>query len=141
MHDSKLQGGSPEHPFVGAREYIPFEGSQAAQANQSRLPAEGNDRTTRKATQLFMGVVKYFPDALECVARVSWVGNQVHNPGEPLHWAKEKSTDHLNSACRHISDYAKGEQIDAESNQYVLAHAAWRVLAQLQLDIEAGRTQ
>ena len=32
--------------------------------------------------------------ALAEVARVSKAGNDQHNPGQPLHWARDKSADH-----------------------------------------------
>jgi hypothetical protein len=42
----------------------------------------------RKATPIATGVLDYFPLALAEVARVSRIGNDQHNPGQPLHWAK-----------------------------------------------------
>ena|ERR1035437_9987531 len=84
----------------------------------------------RKAMPVASGVLAYFPDALAAVARVSKKGNDKHNPGEPLHWAREKSTDHLDCAARHLlTPYVR----DLDSFEYELAHAAWRLLAQLQL--------
>jgi hypothetical protein len=64
------------------------------------------------------------------------VGNEQHNPGEPLHWAREKSTDQMNTAFRHQLDYATGVKKDTDG-QWHLAKAIWRLSAQLQLDIEA----
>lgn len=94
----------------------------------------------RKATPIYSGVVSYFPDVWPAVARVSWVGNQQHNPGEPLHWAREKSTDQMDAAMRHQFDYASGETRDTDG-EYHLAKAIWRLSAQLQLDIEHERNQ
>ena len=51
--------------------------------------------TERKAVPIATGFVDYFPDAIAAVAHLSWVGNQQHNPGEPLHWAKDKSTERI----------------------------------------------
>ena len=50
---------------------------------------------------------KYFPLAFLEEVRVAVIGNEQHNPGQPLHWAREKSTDQLNAALRHQFDYAK----------------------------------
>lgn len=94
----------------------------------------------RKALPIFMGVLMYFPDALLEVARVSQLGNDQHNPGEPLHWAREKSTDQMNTALRHMMDHALGNVKDDGGKTYHLAKAAWRNLAELQLTIEKERT-
>ena len=93
------------------------------------------DKQARKETPIFSGVISYFPHSLAAVARVSWAGNEQHNPGEPLHWARGKSDDHLDAAVRHITDYALGVKIDTDGENH-LAKAAWRILAKLQLDEE-----
>lgn len=84
----------------------------------------------RKAEPIHSGVMLYFPDALAAVARVSKAGNDKHNPGQPLHWARGKSIDQMDAAARHMLTL---EKIDAESNETEAAHNAWRALAQLQL--------
>jgi len=93
----------------------------------------------RKNTPLFTGMRAYFPDALEAVARVSFVGNEQHNPGEELHWAREKSTQEYDSADRHLNDRAKGKEFDTDGQRH-MAKAAWRCLAALQKEIENERT-
>ena len=90
----------------------------------------------RKAAPLFSGVLAYFPDALIAVAQCSKIGNDQHNPGEPLHWAKEKSTDETDALARHLTDRARGEVFDADGVRH-LAKVAWRALAALQREIEA----
>lgn len=94
------------------------------------------DNAARKALPLWTGVVQYFPDALLAVAAVSKAGNDQHNPGEPLHWAREKSTDQMNTAARHMLDHSTGTVRDTDGTWH-LAKAAWRLLAELQLAIEA----
>ena len=89
----------------------------------------------RKSTPIYSGVVKYFPRALAAVARVSKSGNDQHNPGQPLHWAKEKSTDHEDCIMRHLTDHASGEPHD-DDGQLHLAKVAWRALAALQTYLE-----
>ena len=84
----------------------------------------------RKAAPLHGGVLRYFPDALLAVSRVSKAGNDKHNPGEPLHWARGKSMDQLECVGRHL---LQPEAVDPETGETHLAHAAWRVLAELQL--------
>lgn len=96
----------------------------------------GTDYDGRKAVPIFDGAVMYFPKALAAVAHVSVLGNQQHNPGEPLHWARGKSNDQRNTALRHMIDHAAGERYDTDGARH-LAKAAWRILAALELDIEA----
>lgn len=97
----------------------------------STLPTADADR---KKLPIFDGVLKYFPNALLAVAEVSRVGNDQHNPGEPLHWAKDKSTDHFNTNIRHQIDHATGNRYDIDKTRH-LAKAAWRILAALETDI------
>lgn len=91
------------------------------------------DAQERKRIPMYSGLLKYFPDALAAVASVSWEGNEQHNPGQPLHWARDKSSDHLDCVIRHLTDNIH------TGNTKELAQAAWRILAQLQLDIENDR--
>lgn len=95
------------------------------------------DKQERKQTPIFSGVVAYFPLSLAAMARVSWTGNEQHNPGEPLHWSRSKSDDHLDAAQRHMLEYAMGNKLDSDGEAH-LAKAMWRIGAQLQLD-EEGR--
>lgn len=92
----------------------------------------------RKAHPVFTGVLMYFPDAIAAVSHVSKLGNDQHNPGQPLHWAREKSTDQTDTATRHLMDHGVGNIKDTDGC-YHLAKAAWRVLAELQLTIEKER--
>jgi hypothetical protein len=91
------------------------------------------DAAARKRVPLYSGVDVYFPDALVEVAKVSFEGNEQHNPGQPLHWAKEKSTDHEDCIRRHTLDalHCSG----AERIKHMAARA-WRALAALQTELE-----
>lgn len=89
----------------------------------------------RKAVPLCTSVLDYFPDALIEVAKVSVEGNKQHNPGEPLHWAKEKSTDHADCIMRHLVDRGR---FDSDGTRHS-AKLAWRALALLQIEIEQER--
>lgn len=86
----------------------------------------------RKDQPVFDGCIAYFPDALNLVAEVSRVGNEQHNPGQPMHWAYGKSMDHKSSCVRHLED--SGE-LDTD-NLLHDAKAAWRALANLQTILE-----
>lgn len=87
----------------------------------------------RKALPIASGVLDYFPDALLAVAEVSRVGNEQHNPGQPLHWAKEKSTDEADALLRHLID--RGTR-DTDGMRHS-AKVAWRALALLQRELDA----
>lgn len=95
------------------------------------------DARERKGLPVTTGVLDYFPDALLEVARCSFVGNQQHNPGQPLHWAKEKSTDEADALVRHLLERGK---LDTDGVRHS-AKVAWRALAMLQREIEASRTR
>lgn len=95
---------------------------------------DGKDSATRKTYPIGAGVLDYFPDALLEVARVSYEGNKKHNPGQPLHWARGKSTDHADALMRH---YLTRGQVDAENGVLHSAELAWRALALLQEECEA----
>jgi hypothetical protein len=86
----------------------------------------------RKKTPICTGVLDYFPDALAEVARVSMAGNKQHQTGDTLVWDRTKSTDHADSAVRHIMDRGR---IDSDGRRHS-AKAAWRLLALLQEEIE-----
>jgi hypothetical protein len=93
------------------------------------------DSDARKAAPIATGVLDYFPDALADVARLSKIGNDKHNPGEPLHWARGKSNDQADCILRHMIDRGT---IDTDGVLHD-AKVAWRALAQLQLAIELIR--
>lgn len=92
-----------------------------------------NDAKERKALPMARGLLDYFPDALAAVADVSRVGNEQHNPGQPIHWAKHLSTDHADCLMRHLVD--RGLR-DGDGLRHS-AKVAWRALALLQMELEA----
>lgn len=111
------------------------EGQVVSQSNVG-LPT---DDKARKELQLWTFLMEYFPDAWLAVVGVSIAGNKQHNPGQPLHWARCKSKDQMNTAFRHMWDYGRGVKRDTDG-QYHLAKAIWRLSAELQLLIEKERS-
>lgn len=93
----------------------------------------------RKTYPLYSGLLKYFPDALAEVAHLSKVGNDQHNPGQPLHWDRAKSQDQLDALTRHLKDHAI-YPFDKDGERH-LTKVAWRALAELQLVLEAERAE
>jgi len=116
-------------PTPGAN-YITRE-EKRAEIRQS-MP-EGSE--ARKGVPLCTGVLDYFPAALAAVAKLSKFGNDKHNPGEPLHWARGKSMDHADSIMRHLADR---NVIDPETKMSHTVEVAWRALALLQEELEAA---
>lgn len=107
----------------------------------SGLPTGNGER---KSLPLFDFFTKYFPLALVEITKVAVVGNAQHNPGEPLHWDRDKSMDQLNTAQRHMMDHGMGAVYDETDDGRVpdmrvmhLAKAAWRLMAEIQLACEA----
>jgi hypothetical protein len=95
------------------------------------------DAKARKAIPVFSGFVTYFPDAMVAVAQLSQIANEQHNPGERLHWAKEKSTDEGDALMRHQIDHAKGNLYDTDGVLHA-TKVAWRANAQLQRLLDSG---
>ena len=96
-------------------------------------PTVPTEATVRKGLPVYSGVLMYFPDAILAIAELSRIGNDQHNPGQPLHWAKEKSKDHHDCILRHILDAGN---LDSDGVRHS-AKVAWRALAALQIEIEA----
>jgi Domain of unknown function (DUF5664) len=98
----------------------------------AHLPA---DPKMRKNIPMARGLLDYFPDALAAVAELSRIGNDQHNPGQPMHWSKDKSADHADCIVRHLIDRGT---IDTDRVRHA-TKVAWRALALLQTELEEGR--
>ena len=83
------------------------------------------------------GLLDYFPLALAAVAELSRVANEQHNPGEPMHWSREKSADHADCIIRHLIDRGR---IDSDGCRHSVK-VAWRALALAQLELERAAVE
>jgi len=90
------------------------------------------DKEKRKQLPIYSGVLKYFPDALAEVSKVSRAGNEQHHPDKPLHWDRSKSSDELDALTRHLLEAGK---LDTDGLRHS-AKIAWRALSNLQKEIE-----
>lgn len=115
-----------------------------------RIP---QDDAARKAAPMYRGLLGYFPAALFEVATHSHESNQKHNPGQEVHWARGKSTDHEDTIVRHLVDAGPRRSLELaasmiggepptgssalDARRYHLRCIAWRALAMLQEDCEA----
>tara|TARA_X000000950_G_scaffold232204_1_gene281065 strand:- start:43 stop:321 length:279 start_codon:yes stop_codon:yes gene_type:complete len=86
------------------------------------------DAQARKNIPIYRGFIKYFPDAIIEVTKLSCKGNQQHHPNADLHWDKSKSTDELDALMRHMLE---GDW----------AAVAWRAMANLQRECDAKQSQ
>lgn len=111
-------------------DYPPSLGQKPTASSQINL-------SSRKDSPLFSGVLQYFPKALLEVSRHSKRGNDKHNPGQPLHWAKDKSSDHADCVARHLVDIGPNwDALDLETGSLHTTALAWRALALLQTVLE-----
>lgn len=81
------------------------------------------DSAERKTYPVYTGFMRYFPRAIAAVAHHSYINNEKHNPGEPLHWSKENSSDHMDCTGRHM--------LEEDS-----VSIAWRAMANLEIELE-----
>jgi hypothetical protein len=88
-----------------------------------------NSSSRRKEHPVMEGFLKYFPAAVRLVSEVSRLGNDKHNPGEPLHHARDKSGDHLDCAARHLLD---ADSVDGDLGIIEAVNAIWRLCAYVQ---------
>jgi len=88
------------------------------------------DSEERKKYPLYSGLFHYFPRTCALIARVSWDGSKQHHPDKPMHWDKNKSTDHIDCAFRHAME---GEEAN---DPYLMAQAAWRLMARTETMLE-----
>lgn len=98
------------------------------------LPSLAGNAQQRKAAPMFEGLLAYFPNALAAVAHVSKIGNDQHNPGQPMHWAFEKSTDEADCVLRHLAERGT---LDTDGTRHS-AKVAWRALALLERELLAA---
>lgn len=96
----------------------------------------------RKTFPVATGVLDYFPDAIAEVSQISYWGNQKHNPGQVLHWARSKSMDHADCMARHLIERGNIETVIIDGKPVQMRHSAalaWRALANLQIEIETEK--
>lgn len=82
------------------------------------------------------GLLAYFPRALEEVAYTSQWGAQKYQVGYgDRTYLTVDENRYLDAALRHIMAHLSGELLDPESDLDHLSHAAWSVLAALEISM------
>jgi hypothetical protein len=101
-----------------------------------RLLTLPTDSQERKNYPMLSGVLRYFPAALAGIAKISKLGNDKHNPGQPMHHARGKSMDHGDCILRHLTDtedllaaMERGDVVTQEQALMEASQLAWRALA------------
>jgi hypothetical protein len=120
--------GIPIVPFTPER----CRGLGGAPIRASILPDAAAER---KKYPVASGVLDYFPDAIAAIANLSYVGNEQHNPGKPLHWDRTKSKDEADTMMRH---FLQRGTLDKDGVRHSVK-MAWRALAVLQKEIEGEK--
>lgn len=96
----------------------------------------------RKEIMIAAGLFAYFPDALALIARHSVRSNAKHNPGQPVHWAREKSKDHEECIGRHSLAVAVDPSSLDDGQPHIVCRG-WRALAAIQVwaerQLKAGK--
>lgn len=93
-----------------------------------------DDPQARKAIPIATCVLGYWPRAIVALAQLSYVGSQQHNPGEPPHWDRAKSTDEPDAAMRHFLERGN---IDTDGQRHSVK-ALWRMMALVEKELEAA---
>lgn len=110
----------------------PSPGMPSIGGGPTRATTLPTDAEGRKTFPVASGVLDYFPDAIAAISHLSWKGNEQHNPGQPLHWARGKSTDEADTLMRH---FLQRGTFDSDGIRHSVK-VAWRALALLQKEIE-----
>jgi len=97
------------------------------EVNAEEVKSEAKER---KDTPVYSGVLKYFPNSIKYISKVSKVGNDQHHPDKPLHWDMTKSKDEEDALVRHLIDHSVNP-IDTDGMLH-LGKVAWRALAALE---------
>lgn len=126
----KFEKESIDHPVCGPCEkfgsWVP-----AVEEGEQQLSLPDDDKV-RLDFPMFDGLLAYFPNALAEVSKVSKIGNDQHNPGQPMHWDRSKSQDHENKILRHLTDVGKKDGRGVRHS----VRLAWRALALAQEELE-----
>jgi hypothetical protein len=88
-----------------------------------------------KMHPIVTGLLDYAPNAIAAIAAHSKYGNDKHNPGEPLHWAFNKSTHHADAVLTHLLQRGT---IDPETGRTHTIALAWRAIMLLETELLAA---
>ena len=113
-----------EHNFKSRR--IPRKLRDSMEAQE----AAQDTAQERKKIPVYLGFIKYFPNAIKEVSKASLIANDQHHPDTPVHWDMDKSTDEYDALMRHLIDHDI-EPMDDDDILH-LTKVAWRAMAGLE---------
>lgn len=128
--DAYLLPGFDRFDWINASRFVDADAPPAPEA----VPTDwftlylAGDKQARKQAPIARGLIQYFPNTCINVAHVSYVANEQHNPGLPMQWAFDKSTDEADCQIRHAID-AAGNPVDDDGLLH-LTKKAWRAFAE-----------
>ena len=82
------------------------------------------------------GFMDYFPNAIEGIAEVSQFGYDKYGAWGGWRDVPDAYGRYKDALMRHLTAAAAGEMADPESGLQHLAHAAWNILALIELSVE-----
>lgn len=138
---------NPAHDSDCVREHMRFNSA----GRPSAILSDGRlwnvkpllEAALRKMQPVGTVMKNYFPLADRARAAVAWLGNEKHNPGERLYWARGKSDDHLDCAGRHLTESDDWDvTVLPDGRVFAVLHAAqaaWRASALAQIAAEKYR--
>lgn len=88
------------------------------------------------------GFLAYFPQAIQLVAEVSKFGATKYDvPYEEKNWrfVDQGELRYRDAAARHLLAELGGDSVDDESGLLHMAHAAWDLLAAIELTIDKAK--
>lgn len=124
------RGGT--HHYCPTHDMVTLIGEPCPKCPQEPATALPTSALARKMLPMATGLLDYFPAALVAVAGLSKVGNEQHNPGQPVHWARGKSGDEGDALIRHFIERGS---LDTDGIRHS-TKVAWRALALLQKELE-----
>lgn len=89
-----------------------------------------------KEYPMYRGLMCYFPKALKAISHLSFIANEQHNPGQPIHWDRSKSTDDLDALLRHLNATTSDVLAKDDDGMLHLEKVAWRACAALEKALE-----
>ncbi len=104
---------------------------QVSAARPLRPHGLAGDSAERKRYPMLRGLIGYFPNACAYVSHVSLRANEQHNPGEPMHWAFDKSIGQGDEIVKHL---AEAGTVDTDGLLHT-GKAAWRALELLEREL------
>lgn len=120
------------------KDYIPEE-TKEEDKPMTIVPSESEGKKYDTGKPMVGTILRIFPRALFAIGSVIEYGT--HKYPDPDNWSKNKNIEsrYFDSAIRHMLKYFIGCKRDEESGKLHLAHAAWNLLAILEMELRSNQ--